>query len=110
MRVGQFEMDLPFTQARSYDISPFDIYSQANVGAASTGFGQQNVSNLFTFASGARGVEFSGGHRYGGHPFLVGEVVPDHRGSHLVCNHYPPVAASTGTLRGSIGGVVFRTI
>src|SRR5260370_18616461 len=71
MRVGQFEMDLPFTQARSYDISPFDIYSQANVGAASTGFGQQNVSNLFTFASGARGVEFSGGDQYGGYPYSL---------------------------------------
>src|SRR6266849_2142053 len=33
LRVGQFELDLPFTQARSYNISPYDIYTQANVGA-----------------------------------------------------------------------------
>ena len=33
VRVGQFELDLPFTQARSYNLSPYDIYSQANIGA-----------------------------------------------------------------------------
>src|SRR5579883_3049915 len=28
LRVGRFELDLPFTQARGIDISPYDIYSQ----------------------------------------------------------------------------------
>ena len=26
VRVGQFELDLPVTQARSYNLSPYDIY------------------------------------------------------------------------------------
>ena len=32
LRMGQFELDLPFSQARSWNISPWDIYTQANVG------------------------------------------------------------------------------
>jgi len=35
-RVGQFELDLPFTGARSINLSPYDIYSEANVGAISS--------------------------------------------------------------------------
>src|SRR5450631_32230 len=34
VRVGQFEPDLPFTQARSINISTYDIYAQANMGAS----------------------------------------------------------------------------
>src|SRR5215469_3978115 len=37
LRVGQFELDLPFTQARSYNISPYDIYTQANGGIVTPG-------------------------------------------------------------------------
>src|SRR5579862_5039799 len=33
IRTGQFELDLPFTQARSINLSPYDIYTEANVGA-----------------------------------------------------------------------------
>src|SRR6266705_5045837 len=32
LRVGQFELDLPFSQARSWNLSGWDIYDQANVG------------------------------------------------------------------------------
>src|SRR5271167_2292635 len=70
-RVGQFELDLPFTQARSYDISPYDIYTEANMGAINTLFPQQNVTNTFALANAARGVEFSGGHQYGGYHYSV---------------------------------------
>src|SRR5215470_2139624 len=66
LRVGRFELDLPFTQASSINISPYDIYGQANIGAVTPGFGQQNVNNQFTIADGANGIEFSGGHLYGG--------------------------------------------
>src|ERR1035437_5095985 len=37
-RVGQFELDLPFTQARSINLSPYDIYTQANIGAVNPAF------------------------------------------------------------------------
>ncbi|HYN14665.1 MAG TPA: hypothetical protein VES66_02625, partial [Terriglobales bacterium] len=71
-RVGQFELDLPFTQARSYNISPYDIYTQANFGAMNLLFPQQNVSNAFNFNATplqTKGVEFSGGHNYGGYHY-----------------------------------------
>jgi hypothetical protein len=42
---GQFELDLPFTQARSYD-----IYTQQNIGTA-----QQFVNNKFAIADVAQG-------------------------------------------------------
>ncbi len=32
LRVGQFELDLPFSQARSINMSPWDIYTEANMG------------------------------------------------------------------------------
>src|ERR1039457_4503971 len=34
LRTGQFELDLPFTAARSYNISGYDIYGEANIGSA----------------------------------------------------------------------------
>ena len=34
LRVGQFEIDLPFSPARTWNISGWDIYDQANFGAA----------------------------------------------------------------------------
>ena len=48
LRAGQFELDLPFTQARTINLSPYDIYQQANIGAALPGARQQNVGNQFT--------------------------------------------------------------
>src|SRR5579872_708756 len=72
VRAGQFELDLPFTQARSINLSPYDIYSQANIGAISSMASfSQNVNNQFTFADAAKGVEFSGGHSYGGYHYSV---------------------------------------
>jgi hypothetical protein len=66
-RFGQFELDLPFSQARSWNISPWDIYTQANIGVMNPAFVGQNVSNGFTFAGAAHGAEISGGHHYGGY-------------------------------------------
>src|SRR5208283_4238920 len=58
VRIGQFELDLPVTQARSYNLSPYDIYTQANVGAMNSMVVlQQNVSNQFMFANAAKGIE-----------------------------------------------------
>jgi hypothetical protein len=70
VRFGQFELDLPFSQARSWNLSGWDIYSQPNIGAA----GLQNVSNSFALENAAQGVEFSGGHHYGGYEYSLAIV------------------------------------
>ena len=69
LRVGQFELDLPFTQARSIDITPYDIYTEANIGS-----GQQNVNNVFALQDAAQGIELSGGHQYGGYHYSLAIV------------------------------------
>ena len=69
VRVGQFELDLPFTQARSINISPYDIYTEANIGSTS-----QNVNNQFSMQDAAQGIEFSGGHQYGGYHYSLAIV------------------------------------
>jgi hypothetical protein len=74
LRVGQFELDLPFSQARSWNLSGWDIYSQANIGAASPFFPQQNVNNAFALENAAQGVELSGGHNYRGYHYSLAIV------------------------------------
>src|SRR5208337_3645522 len=69
LRAGQFELDLPFTQARTINLSPYDIYQETNIGATLPGAQQQNVANQFTFANVARGIELSGGHLTGGYHY-----------------------------------------
>src|SRR5215469_10692625 len=74
LRVGRFELDLPFSQARNINISGYDIFDQANIGAQNPAFGQHNVNNQFTMADGMNGVEFSGGHQYGGYHYSLAVV------------------------------------
>src|ERR1017187_10386516 len=69
LRVGQFELDLPFSQARSINITPWDIYTEANIGS-----GQQNVNNAFAIQDAAQGIELSGGHQYGGYHYSLAIV------------------------------------
>jgi hypothetical protein len=71
LRVGQFELELPFSQARSWNLSGWDIFDQNNVGAANPFFPQQNVNNAFSISSGVQGAEISGGHHYGGYYYAV---------------------------------------
>jgi hypothetical protein len=70
VRLGQFELDLPFTQARSINLSPYDIYTEANIGVA----GLQNVNNQFALQDAAQGIEFSGGHQYRGYHYSLAVV------------------------------------
>jgi len=70
LRIGQFELDLPFSQARSINITPWDIYTQANMGFT----GQQNVNNVFALQDAAQGFEISGGHQYGGYHYSLAIV------------------------------------
>lgn len=55
VRFGQFELDLPFTQARTIYPSDYDIYDQANV-AGPLG----TTNNPFTLGAPQRGIEFGG--------------------------------------------------
>ena len=68
LRIGQFELDLPFSPARTWNLSGWDIFDQANIGTQNPLFpAQQNVNNGFAFSSPAQGVEFSGGQTYAGY-------------------------------------------
>lgn len=55
LRFGQFELDLPFTQARSINPSSYDIYDQASIAG---GLGTTN--NPFMFGASQRGIEIGG--------------------------------------------------
>jgi hypothetical protein len=69
LRVGQFELDLPFSPARSWNLSGWDIFDQANVGT-----GADNVNNALSLSSGMQGVELSGGHSFGGYHYSLAVV------------------------------------
>jgi len=74
LRVGQFEIDLPFSQARSWNLSGWDIYDQANFGAANGLVAGEGVNNAFAFSSPGQGVEISGGHNYGGYHYSLAVI------------------------------------
>jgi hypothetical protein len=76
LRVGQFELDLPFSQARSINLTPWDIYTEANIGSS-----QQNVNNVFAIQDAAQGFEISGGHQYGGYHYSLAIVNQNTSGS-----------------------------
>ena len=104
LRVGQFELDLPVTQARSYNLSPYDVYQQANIGAMNSMVSlQQNVSNQFTFAGAAKGIELSGGHQYGGYHYSVALVDGNSGGIDQVSNTSPFIPSPTGGANGGVG-------
>ena len=106
LRAGQFELDLPFTQARNINLSPYDIYSESNIGAMNELAGQQNVANQFTFAGAAKGIELSGGHLYGGYHYSVAVIDQNTSGINQPGNTSPFVPSATG---GSSGGVGFAS-
>jgi len=103
LRVGRFELDLPFTQARSINISPYDIYAQANIGAMNPAFFQKNVNNQFTMADGVNGVEFSGGHLYGGYHYSLAIVDQNTSGVTQGTNTSSFVPSPTGGANGGVG-------
>lgn len=75
LRVGRFELDLPFSPARSHNISGWDIFDQNNLGAVNPAFtAQHNVNNQLTMADAMNGIEFSGGHQYGGYHYSIALV------------------------------------
>ena len=70
LRAGQFELDLPFSQARTWNLSGWDIFSEANIGVQN-GLIPQFVNNGSALEDAANGVEFSGGHAYQGYHYSV---------------------------------------
>ncbi len=103
LRAGQFELDLPFTQARTINLSPYDIYQQANIGAALPGASQQNVNNQSAFANAARGIEVSGGHLYGGYHYSVAIFDQNTTGISQAANTFPYVPSATASAGGGVG-------
>jgi hypothetical protein len=104
LRVGQFELDLPFSQARTYNLSGYDIYQQANFGAVNPAFlRQQNVSNQFTMGDVGRGVELSGGHNYGGYHYSIAVIDQNTSGVSQADNNSPFVPSPTGSNNGGVG-------
>lgn len=102
MRVGQFELELPFSQARSWNISPWDIYGQSAIGSINANVNQHNVNNGgFALANAAQGVEFSGGHHYGGYLWALA-FVNQATGSQTI-DASGLVPSATGANNGGLG-------
>ncbi len=55
VRYGQFELDIPFTQARTINLTNYAIYDETAVAPA-----PGTTNNPFTFASPQHGLEFGG--------------------------------------------------
>jgi len=60
---------LPFTQARSINISPYDIYFEANISNAVNPNGLPSVNNISSLQDVGHGIELSGGHPYKGYHY-----------------------------------------
>jgi hypothetical protein len=64
VRFGQFEPDLPFSQARTYYLSGYDVFSEAATAQGPTCGGTvtacQTTHNPFIMGTPQRGVEFGG--------------------------------------------------
>jgi hypothetical protein len=101
-RVGQVELEIPFTQSKSIWISPYDIYIQSNVGIVNPAFNQQFVNNAFTFAGSGKGIEFSGGRHTGGYNYSIAFINQNTSGAaQATTNNYVPTA--TGSNFGGVG-------
>ena len=105
LRVGQFELELPFTQARSIWISPYDIYTEANIGAMNALVPlQQFVNNHYMLANVAQGVELSGGLHTGGYNYSVAIIDQNTNGVPQSQNPGSPyIPQAFGSNNGGIG-------
>src|SRR6516162_3933809 len=104
-KAGQFELEIPFTQALSIWVSPYDIYTQANVGVVNPAFNQQFITNNYTFAGSGKGFEFSGGRHTGGYNWSLAFIDQNTSGTDQGAtngdNLYVPTA--TGGNNGGVG-------
>lgn len=69
LRMGQFELDLPVTQARTIDLTPYDVYSQASIALVNPALCKFattptppacTTNNPFVFGVPQRGFEIGG--------------------------------------------------
>jgi len=102
-KVGQIELEIPFTQALSIWVSPYDIYTQANVGVVNSAFNQQFITNSFTFAGSAKGFEFSGGRHTGGYNYSIAFLNQNTSGTAQGATPSPYVPTATGGNNGGVG-------
>ncbi len=102
-RVGQFELDLPFTQARTINLSPYDIYQETSIGVVNPLGRQQFVANQFSLANVARGAEVSGGHLYGGYHYSLAVFDQSTSGVPQSGNASPYVPTATASAGGGVG-------
>lgn len=104
LRVGQMELEIPFTQSKSIWISPYDIYSQANVGVVNPAFNQQFVNNAYTLGGSAQGIEFSGGRHTGGYNYSIAFINQNTSGVGQDANPGSPyIPQATGSNNGGLG-------
>jgi hypothetical protein len=105
LRVGRFELELPFTQSKSIWISPYDIYTQSNIGAMNALIPlQQFVNNQFTIADSAQGIELSGGLHTGGYNYSIAFINQNTNGVGQDSNPGSPyVPQATGSNNGGVG-------
>ncbi len=110
LRVGQFELDLPFSPARSWNISGWDIFDQANIGAMNALYPQQNVNNAFALSNAMQGVELSGGHHYGGYSYSLAFVNQNTGGPINGGTFVPPAVAysSDSNFKDIYGSFTYR--
>jgi hypothetical protein len=103
-KAGQIELEIPFTQALSIWVSPYDIYQQANVGVVNPAFNQQFITNNFTFAGSGQGIEFSGGLHTGGYNYSIAFINQNTSGVGQDSNPGSPyVPSATGSNNGGLG-------
>jgi hypothetical protein len=100
LKVGQFELEIPFTQARSIWTSPYDIYVQSNIGALNSFFPQEYVNNRYVMAQTGRGVELSGGLHTGGYNYSIAFVDQSTGGG---VSYSPYVPTALGANQGGLG-------
>jgi len=65
LRVASSRLTCHSARRASWNLSGWDIYDEANLGALN-GMSPQNVSNAFAFSTPGQGVEISGGTRTAG--------------------------------------------
>jgi len=110
LRVGQFELEIPFTQARSIWISPYDIYLQSNIGAMNVLFPQQFVNNHYLLAESAKGFEFSGGRHTGGYNYSLAVMDQTTGGGGGNSPYVPSVGGASNGGLGFVSNANFKDI
>jgi len=104
LRVGQMELDIPFTASKSIWVSPYDIYTQANIGALNPAFNQQFINNGVTLDLSGQGIELSGGLHTGGYNYSIAFINQNTNGVGQDSNPGSPyIPQATGSNNGGLG-------